>query len=84
MNFRIDIEMTPEELRRALGLPDVATLQQEMIDKVREQMEAGAEGYDPLTLLKPYLSNGIGSVEAFQKLLFSMMNQYGSGKRDTD
>jgi hypothetical protein len=84
MNFRIDIEMTPEELRRALGLPDVASLQQEMIAKVREQMEAGAEGYDPLTLLKPYLNNGIGSMEAFQKLLFSMMNQYGSGKRDTD
>lgn len=60
MNFRIDIEMTPEELRRALGLPDVASLQQEMIAKVREQMEAGAEGYDPLTLLKPYLNNGIG------------------------
>lgn len=84
MNFRIDIEMTPEELRRALGLPDVAGLQQEMITRVREQMEAGAEGYDPLTLLKPYLNNGIGSMEAFQKLLFSMMNQYGSGKHDTD
>lgn len=84
MNFRVDIEMTPEELRRALGLPDVASLQQEMIAKVREQMEAGAEGYDPLTLLKPYLNNGIGSMEAFQKQLFSMMNQYGSSKRDTD
>lgn len=84
MNFRVDIEMTPEELRRALGLPDVASLQQEMIAKVREQMEAGADGYDPLTLLKPYLNNGIGSMEAFQKLLFSMMNQYGSSKRDTD
>jgi len=84
MNFRIDVEMTPEELRRVLGLPDVATLQQEMIEKVRQQMEAGAEGYDPLTLLKPYLNNGIGSMEAFQKLLFGMMNQYGQSKHDTD
>lgn len=84
MNFRIDIEMTPDELRRALGLPDVATLQQEMIDKVREQMEAGVDGYDPLTLLKPYLNSGIGSMETFQKLLFGMMSQYGSDKRDAD
>lgn len=84
MKFKIDVEITPEELRRALGLPDVAELQQEMIAKVREQMEAGVEGYDPLTLLKPYLNNGIGSMEAFQKLLFSMMNQYGNGGRDTD
>jgi len=84
MNFKIDIEMTPDELRRALGLPDVSELQQDMIAKVREQMEAGVDGYDPLTLLKPYLNNGIGSMEAFQKLLFSMMSQYGSGGRDTD
>lgn len=84
MNFRVDVEMTPEELRRVLGLPDVSVLQQEMIDKVRQQMEAGVEGYDPLTLLKPYLNNGIGSMEAFQKLLFGMMSQYGQSKRDTD
>ncbi|MDY6892085.1 MAG: DUF6489 family protein [Pseudomonadota bacterium] len=84
MNFRIDIEMTPEELRRTLGLPDVTGLQQQMVTRVREQMEAGAEGYDPLTLLKPYLNGGIGSMETFQKLLFNMLNQYGSGKRDTD
>ncbi|MBV0931929.1 DUF6489 family protein [Marinobacterium weihaiense] len=84
MNFRIDIEMTPEELRRALGLPDVSGLQQDMIDKVREQMESGAEGYDPLTLLKPYLNSGIGSMDAFQKLVFGMMNQYGKGGRDAD
>ena len=84
MRFKIDIEMTPDELRRALGLPDVVELQQDMIARVREQMEAGVEGYDPLTLLKPYLNNGIGSMEAFQKLLFSMMNQYGSKKNDTD
>ncbi|MBA4501903.1 DUF6489 family protein [Marinobacterium marinum] len=84
MNFRIDIEMTPEELRRALGLPDVSALQQEMIDQVREQMNAGAEGYDPLTLLKPYLNSGIGSMESFQKLLFGMMSQYGKDRHDAD
>lgn len=84
MHFKIDIEMTPDELRRTLGLPDVAELQQDMIARVREQMEAGVEGYDPLTLLKPYLTNGIGSMESFQKLLFSMMNQYGGKKDDTD
>ncbi|KEA63817.1 hypothetical protein ADIMK_1944 [Marinobacterium lacunae] len=77
MKFTINIDMTPEELRRALGLPDVAALQDEMISRIREQMDAGAEGYDPLTLLKPYLSQSVGSMEAFQKMLFTMMSQYG-------
>lgn len=77
MKFTINIDMTPEELRRALGLPDVAVLQDEIVNRIREQMDAGAEGYDPLTLLKPYMNQGIGSMEAFQKMLFTMMSQYG-------
>ncbi|MBV1786538.1 hypothetical protein KQ940_00535 [Marinobacterium sp. D7] len=84
MKFTINIDMTPEELRRALGLPDVAALQDEMISRIREQMDAGAEGYDPLTLLKPYMSQGIGSMEAFQKMLFSMMSQYGRSEDRKD
>ena len=82
MNFKIDIEITPEELRRVMGLPDLSSLQQEMIDQIREQMEAGAEGYDPLTLFKPYLNSGTGSMDAMQKLLMGMMmgNYTGSNK----
>lgn len=73
MKFKIDIDMTPEELRKVLGLPDVQKFQQDMMDKIREQMEAGVEGYDPLTLFKPYLTSGLGSMEALQKLMMGMM-----------
>ncbi|WP_315983140.1 DUF6489 family protein [Aliamphritea spongicola] len=67
MNFKIDVEMTPEELRKVLGLPDVAAFQQEMMDKIQENMAAGAEGYDPLTLFQPYMTNSLGSMDALQK-----------------
>ncbi|RVU32927.1 MULTISPECIES: DUF6489 family protein [Neptunomonas] len=77
MNFRIDVDMTPEELRKVLGLPDVAALQDEMIKQIRDQMEAGVEGYDPLTLMKPYISSSVGSMETFQKMLMTMMSGYG-------
>lgn len=77
MKFTINIDMTPEELRRTLGLPDVSALQDDLVQRMREQMEAGAEGYDPLTLLKPYLSSGLGSMDALQKMMFTMMSQYG-------
>lgn len=76
MNFKIDVDMTPEELRKVLGLPDIAALQEEMIRKFREQMEAGVEGYDPLTLLSPYINNSLGSMETFQKLMLNMMTSY--------
>lgn len=86
MNFKIDVEMTPEELRQVLGLPDVAALQQDMLDQVRQRMESGAEGYDPMTLFKPYLTGGLGSMEAFQALLLKMMSNYpaANAKKDSD
>lgn len=81
MNFKVDVEMTPDELRQVMGLPNVAALQEEMIKKVREKMDAGVEGYEPLTLLTPYITNSVGSMESFQKTVLNMMQAYG--KSDT-
>jgi len=84
MKFTLNIDMTPEELRRALGLPDVSPLQDDLVRRIREQVDAGAEGYDPLTLLKPYMETGLGSMEALQKMLFTLMSQYGRHDDRTD
>lgn len=85
MNFKIDVEMTPEELRKVLGLPDVETFQKEMMQKIQERMEAGAEGYDPLTLFQPYMANSLGSMDTIQKMLMNMMTSYtGSSKKSSD
>lgn len=84
MKFTLNVDMTPEELRRTLGLPDVSPLQDDLVKRFREQVEAGAEGYDPLTLLKPYMETGLGSMEALQKMLFNLMSQYGRHDDRTD
>ena len=67
MNIKLDIETSPEELRRFFGLPDVGPLQQEMLDKVREKMMAGIDGFDPVTLMKPFLPEHMQSLEALQR-----------------
>lgn len=85
MNIKIDVDMTPEEMRKVMGLPDVQKFQQDMMAKITEQMEAGVEGYDPLTLFKPYLPSGVGSMEAMQKLMMNMMTSglsSGMSKKD--
>ena len=84
MKFKIDIEMSPEELRKVLGLPDVEGFHEDMMNRIREQMEAGVEGYDPLTLFKPYLSSGLGSMDALQKMMLSMMTSPYSGGKSSD
>ncbi|RAU17028.1 hypothetical protein DN062_15070 [Nitrincola tibetensis] len=84
MKFKIDIEMTPQELRDSLGLPDVSGFHEEMLQQIRDRMQAGVEGYDPLTLFKPFMATGVGSLEGFQRLLMNMMSQYSRMGSESD
>jgi hypothetical protein len=67
VKIKLDIETTPQELRTFFGLPDVEPLQKEILDKIRSQMEQGVEGFDPLTLMKPFLPENLRSLETLQQ-----------------
>jgi hypothetical protein len=43
MQIKIEIDVKPEELRRFLGLPDIAGLQEEIIAFLREKVGAATE-----------------------------------------
>jgi uncharacterized protein VirK/YbjX len=73
MHIKVDVDITPEEVRRLMGLPDVQAFQQELMDRIKAQMLAGAEGYDPLTLFRPFLEQTASSMESFQKLFGGLM-----------
>lgn len=80
MNVKIDIDMTPEEMRRLMGLPDVQPFHDELVEKLREQFRAGAEGYDPLALLQPYMNSAVNSMETLQRFMSGVMGA-GAGKQ---
>lgn len=67
MKITITADVTPEELRAFFGLPDVTPLHQELVEQIRANMEAGAHGFDPLSLMKPLLPTNFQSPEAWQK-----------------
>lgn len=69
MRITMDVDITPEEVRKLFGLPDVEGFQRQMMDDLRERMAAGAEGYDPLKLFQPYLTGGMAGWDLFQRLL---------------
>jgi hypothetical protein len=73
MQFKIDLDITPEEIRRLMGLPDVQAFQEELFAQIRKQMEAGTEGYDPKSLMRPFMHQATASVELFQKMFGGMM-----------
>jgi len=80
MNFRIDIEVTPAELRKLLGLPDVEALQLEMMGDLRKRMLEGVEGYDPVKLFQPYLTGTLASWDMLQKVISAV----GKGEKKKD
>lgn len=52
MQIKIEIELKPEELRRFLGLPDVAGLQDEVVQFLREKVGKVNENFNPADFLK--------------------------------
>ncbi len=67
MKINFDIDATPQELRTFFGLPDVETLQKEMMDQIRKKMLEGVEGFDILSIMKPMLPEHLLSVSSLQK-----------------
>jgi hypothetical protein len=82
MKISVDVDLTPEEFRRTLGLPDVSEIQKEMVEQFRQQMLNGADGYDALSLMQPYLNSGLNSMEAMHKAFFGMMTNNTNDKND--
>lgn len=64
MNIKIDIELTPQELRQFIGLPDVAGLQDDMIQFVRDKVSKGVENVDV-----DALRQGIQSTRMWKRLM---------------
>ncbi|OUD12901.1 DUF6489 family protein [Thioflexithrix psekupsensis] len=84
MKIKIDIEATPQELRNFFGLPDLTPLQDEMLEIIRRNMSAGVEGFDPATLMKPFLPEHLQALSTLQKTIWqAMMGQSGS-KKESD
>ncbi|ROR32097.1 DUF6489 family protein [Inmirania thermothiophila] len=71
MKIRIDVEAKPEELRAFFGLPDVAPLQRELMERLRAQMEQGVKGFEAAALLAPLLPEHLRSLEAVQRAFWS-------------
>ena len=67
-------------MRKLLGLPDVESFQQALMDDIRKNMTEGVEGYDPLKLFQPYVKGTMASWDLFQKMLAGAAGGRAAGK----
>ena len=84
MNIKIDIDITPEEFRELMGWPNMQEFQQDLMEQIREQMNVGAEGYDPRSLFQAFVSQSTNSMAAFQKLMADLTSAQSGQTRKGD
>jgi len=66
MKIHVEMDMTPEEARTLMGLPDVKALNEKMLEEMQRRMR---EASDPEALMKLWSPMGQG-FEQFQKFLW--------------
>jgi Family of unknown function (DUF6489) len=69
MKMTIDIDCTPEEARRFLGLPDVSALNDHLVAEMQKRIDANMAMIAPDELVKNWMSFGAGAQEQFRKLM---------------
>lgn len=71
MKVNIEIDMTPEEARRFMGIPDIAPLQAKMLEDIQARMKAAFDAGDPDAMVKAWMPlGGVDALTQFQKLMW--------------
>ena len=70
MKIHLDFEMTPDEARRLMGLPDVTAMQKKLVAELERRMLAAMDSTaDPEAMLKTWFTWGNQGFEQFQRFL---------------
>jgi hypothetical protein len=69
MKMTVEVECTPEEARRFLGLPDVSALNDHLVSEMQKRIDANMSMLSPDELVKNWMAFGAGAQEQFRKLM---------------
>ncbi|GAA4771641.1 hypothetical protein GCM10023219_18160 [Stakelama sediminis] len=81
MKINVEVECTPEEARRAMGLPDFTPVHDRYISMLLESLEKGAPPEMLETMLKGWAPMGEAGMQFWRKL-FDMTSGGMSSGRD--
>jgi uncharacterized membrane-anchored protein YhcB (DUF1043 family) len=86
MKVTIDMDMTPEEARKLMGLPDIEPLQTAMMEKIQEQMEEYFNDIaDPEAMFNKFMPLGINAMEQYKNFYSHIANSaYATAKKDAE
>lgn len=69
MKMTIEVDCSPEEARRFLGLPDVSGLNDHLVSEMTKRVDANISALSPEEFMKNWMSFGAGAQEQFRKMM---------------
>ncbi len=85
MKFKVEAECTPEEARAFLGLPDVSSLNERLVEEMKTRLSANVAMLQPEELMRSWMSLGGQAQEQFMRMMTAVtsagMGGGSSGKR---
>lgn len=74
MKMTIEVDCTPEEARTFLGLPDVTSLNEKLVEEMQKRMTSNIAMLSPEELMKNWAAFGAGAQEQFRQLMTAAAN----------
>lgn len=71
MKFTVNVECSPEEARRFIGLPDVTPINEALVEEMGKRMQANLKLMSGESLMSSWMSVGAQAQDAFVKLMTS-------------
>lgn len=81
MKFTVNVECSPEEARRFIGLPDVTPINEKLVEEMGKRMEKNLALMSPDTMMSSWMSIGTQAQDAFLKLMTSAAAGAAKGVR---
>ena len=69
MKVTIEVDCTPEEARRFMGLPDVSGLNEHLVQEVQSKLSGNLSMLSAEDTLKTWMTLGQGAQDQFRKLM---------------
>ena len=72
MKVKIDLDMSAEEARTLMGLPDLEPMQQRLLEQLEKQVSSNMSYMDPEAMIRAVLPAGAQGLEKFQDMMWGM------------
>ena len=73
MKFNFDIECTPEEARAFVGLPNIAPMQERMMQELEKRLQDNIKNLSPEEMVKTWMPATIQGFTDMQKMFWNQM-----------